>query len=576
MSDLFSLFDGKINAGGAAAIAGQTDDSFSSVSSENDLVSTLASGSDSVELLVDYSDFSNFVTFNSAESYATITADQILNSYPIGGTVDDLQVFINSLDGYQKYFLSLWPSRVGHLRLDPSISSSYVRYDDFGVQNGTARTSFLSPGTGSLTVQGWIDVPVLTGSNDAQVIFQKQINTSTDGYTVFVSGTLLWMQVISGSTIGAISGSIAGPSFFACTIDRSAVTASLALYVGTSGTYPVKIASSPMVLGARFDLASGSFFIGSGSIASRSVIPFTGSLDSMSVWSVPRSVTDMSGTYNRKVFAQSGLIASWQFNDATTLTPSSFGSIVHDRSGHRLDGRIQRFFANVLGSGSLSNDIADPILSLDDPTVISYVVAAQVSGALYDRNNQSLIFNLFPETFTPINNPTSAEIFRNFALILARQYDRIKLYINQLVNLRRVSYDDYDQAPDELLDEVGRFFGWELQGNFANADALKYFIGRNIQPGPLGNVGLGDKLSDIKASFWRRMLLNLMYVYKTKGTGESVNALLRAHGVDNGFVRLKEYARKTETRLIENRVSTEKSVYVMQFMSGASVSLSGR
>src|SRR6185369_8578798 len=109
MPDLFTLFDGSMGAGASAAVARQNTDSFSEITSENDLVATLASGSDSIGLLIDYSDFGNFVTFNSAESYVTVTADQILNSYPRDGSADDIQVFLNSLDGYQRYFLSLWP-----------------------------------------------------------------------------------------------------------------------------------------------------------------------------------------------------------------------------------------------------------------------------------------------------------------------------------------------------------------------------------------------------------------------------------------------------------------------------------
>ncbi|HEU5118707.1 MAG TPA: hypothetical protein VFT74_19085 [Isosphaeraceae bacterium] len=576
MADLFKLFDGSLAAGGSPAVADQDASSFSSVSSENDQVVTLSSGSDSIKLLVDYSDFANFVTFNSAESYVTVTADQILNSYPYDGTADDLQLFLDELDGYQRYFLGLWPSRTGHLRLNPAVSSSYVRIDDFGVQDGVARTSFLSPGTGSISVQGWVHVPALTGSGDVQVVLQKSLATSGDGYTVFVSGSRVYFQVVSGSTTALVSGAMAQmPSFFAAVLDRGASTGTLRMMVGTTGSYPTQSDSAPMVLGPRFDLGSGSFYVGSGSVSSKTVRPFTGSIDSLSVWGVARSLADLSGTYNRKIYAQSGLLGLWRFNDATPRTPDSVASIVRDSSGHRLDGRIQRFFSASLGSGSYVNDSPDPILSLEDPDVVRYVVGCQVTGALYDRNNQSLIFNLFPDAFSQ-GDPTSVEVFRNFALILARHFDRIKLYVNQLANLRRVSYGDYDQSPDELLEEVGRFFGWDLQGSFASVDALRYFIGRNVQPGPAGNAGLGTRLSEVKAQFWRRILLNLTYLYKTKGTRESVEALLRLYGVDEGFVRLKEYARKSESRLELNRVTAEKSVYTLQFVSGTSVSFTNR
>ena len=173
MADIFKLFDGSMGAGGAASVVDQSADSFSDVQAENLAVASIASGSDSVELLIDYSDFANFVTFNSAESYVTLTADSILNSYPVGGTADDLQQFLGALDGYQRFFLAGWPSWSGHLRLNPAVSSSYVSVVDVGLQDGVARTSFVSPGTGSLSITGGVDCPPLTGSSDTQVVVQK-------------------------------------------------------------------------------------------------------------------------------------------------------------------------------------------------------------------------------------------------------------------------------------------------------------------------------------------------------------------------------------------------------------------
>lgn len=564
MPDIFSLFDGKMGAGSAASVPAQSGDSFSEVSSENDLVARLASGSDMVSLAVDYSDFANFVTFNSAESYVNVTADQILNEYPNGGTVDDLQGFIDSLDGYQQYFLNRWPSRTGHLRFNPAVSSSYVRIDDFGVQDGVARSSFVSPGTGSLSIQGWLDVPAMTGS-DVAVVFQKLKSGTSEGVSVFISGSEVLFQATSGSTTWSVSGTISEmPAFFSAVIDRGSSTGSVSLYTATTGTFPVLRDSTEIIIGSRFDLASGSFYIGSGSIAAKTVRPFTGSLDDLSIWSSVRGLSALTSSYNRKLYAQSGLLAAWRFNEASDSSPASYAAVVRDSSGHRLDGRIQQYFSGSRGSGSLAYDSPDPILSLEDPDVVDYVIEAQTSGSLYDRFNGSMIYNLFPDAFSR----DSAE-FENFTLIMARFFDRIKLYIKHIPNLHRVDYSEFNNAPDGLLDDVGALFGWKLDGNFATSDALKYFVGRDVSTGPRGNVALDTRLADIKSRFWRRVLQNLMYLYKTKGTRESVEALLRTYGVDNGFVRLKEYARKSEARFPVSRVQAEKSVYALTFGSSS-------
>src|SRR5689334_24901536 len=93
---------------------------------------------DVVEPKVDYSDFSNFVFFNSALDYFNITGEKILNEYPYDGSLLTKQQFINDLDDYQQYVLGRWPKCVGHLRFNPSISSSWISVQDVGVDQGSS------------------------------------------------------------------------------------------------------------------------------------------------------------------------------------------------------------------------------------------------------------------------------------------------------------------------------------------------------------------------------------------------------------------------------------------------------
>lgn len=573
-NDIFNLFDGSFNAGGAASIQQQNNQSFSDITSENDLLNTISSGTDSVELLIDYSDFANFVTFNSAESYCTITADQILNDYPADGTADDLQKFINSLDGYQKYYLRNWPSRTGYLRLTQA-SASYVKILDAGSQDGSSKTSFVSPGTGSLSINAWVDVPVLTGTDDVSVVFQKLKENTNDGITVYCSSSFLYFTVVSSSLNAAVSASItSNPFFFSAVVNRAGTTGTISLYSAASGTFPALADEVDAIFGARYDLASGSFFFGSGSVAGKNVIRFTGSIDDVSVWSDARNLQTLSGSFNRKIFSQESLAGAWRFNEAFDTTPASFASIVKDCSGHKLDGRIQNYYPEIRGSGSLAYDYPDPVLTLNDETVVQYVINSQISGALHDRSNQSLIFNLLPQSF--VGDDQSGEVFKNFALIMARAFDKIKNYIDQFVHLKKVKYgDEYNQAPDELLEAIAKFSGFDLGPSFATADSLKYFVGRGIKNGTQSNASADKTLKQIKSEFWRRTLLNLMYLYKTKGTRESVDVLLRIYGVNSNFIRLKEYARKTENKLIVERVNSEKSVYSIKFTGGSSITMKG-
>ena len=176
-NDLFNLFGDKLKTrNGLVASDPQTLETLSESEEEQDLIVSSIQDLESVELKIDYSDFSNFVFFNSALDYFNITGEKILNDYPIDGTVDSIKKFEQDLDGYQRYALSQWPSNIGHLRFDTSISSSYIILEDVGqdTEGGAYRAGILSPGTGSLSLEVWLNAAApITGTENVQVITHK-------------------------------------------------------------------------------------------------------------------------------------------------------------------------------------------------------------------------------------------------------------------------------------------------------------------------------------------------------------------------------------------------------------------
>lgn len=563
--NLFKLFDGSFSGAGSAVISNQSDTSFSDITYENDYISQLASGSEQLELLVDYSDFKNFITFNSAKSYVEISAEQILN-FNIDKPINEIFNFIESLDGYQKYFLKNWPTQNSHLRFN-EISSSYIKFDDFGYDNGISKSSFLSPFTGSLTISCCADLNYLTSSDGASVILQKKKLDSSDGYTLFVSASSVFFEVISGSSSAIVSSSINyGPMFIDAVIDRYSDTGSLKLYVGSTSSNPQLIDQKNLIIGNRYDLFSSSFFIGSGTIPGKNINYLSGNLYNLNIWSNARNIQNITGSYNKKVYAQNNLIASYRFNEISINSTSNHSKIIKDYSGHRLDGRIINFYNELRSSGTVIDGTSDPILLLDDSNVYNYVSNLHASGTEYDRNNQNVIWNIFPSAFSS-GQDESSSVFKNFALIMARLFDKIKLYIEHLQYLKIVNYDNYKQTPDELLNDVASFFGWDFSNHFSSIKAMEYLDGKNL------NLYSNNSLK-IKNELLRRTLQNLSYIYKTKGTKESIESIIRIYGFDNNFIKVKESSIKPFVALKETSKAASRSVYTLKFSSGSQLTFS--
>ncbi len=517
---------------------------------------------------VDYSDFSNHVFFNSALDYFNITGDKILSQYPIDGTRTDLQSFDDDLDGYQRHVLSVWPCRLGHLRFDPQVSSSYVQVDDVGNIEGVTRTSILSPGTGSIVVEAWYNSGrPLTGSEQVSVLVQKQHPSVDQGYTLYLSGSAIFFRIASGSNVSQVSAlaHIGTDGYVMAALDRTSVSGTMAIYTGSLAKFPVLVSSSSVSFGGPLHIGSGSMYMGSGSVSGKTTVLYSGSLDDVRMWSQPIGLSHVTSSYNRKNFSRSSMLGLWRFNETGSSGLSGIDSVVLDHSGHRLNGRVRNYHSGLRGSGSLFYESPDPILDLRCPEVLAYVQRQQTSGSDYDRANSSKITDLVPSAFLDVDSDQDADLVRNFLYILARHYDRIKLFADHLPNTLRVNYGDFDQVPDSKLEDMARFFGWELPGGFADSSAIQYMLGRDVQLGELSNDELDEKLYDVKVQFWRRTLNNLAHIYKTKGTRESVQALMRSYGVNEGFVRLKEYGYVNRHRLEAQRVYSERSSDAVQF-----------
>ena len=583
-NDLFDLFRDKMKVeNDLVATEPHTLDTLSKNKEEQELLLDRVSSLETVELKVDYSDFSNFVFFNSALDYFNITGEKILNEYPFDGACNEIQRFELDLDKYQRHAVSAWPKVVGHLRFDPTISASFITVEDIGDVSGVSKNGILSPGTGSLTVEVWYEPSVaLTGTDDFQMLVQKMSGSSSAeryGYSLFLTGSNVTFMVRSGSVANSVSAPFAASTiqYVAGIMDRGELSGSLSILTGSQKEFPVVVQTASIDIFEALDVPAENLHIGSGTLEIPLVtagvnVHYTGSLDDVRIWSKARTTSEISSSFNVKQFAQTGLIALYRFNESGSAFEKEDNSIVIDYSGRKLNGRITDYYAGLRHSGTfLVREDPDLILNLNTSDVSEHISEQQTSGSDYDRGSSNKITDMLPENFFKLEAIEQGEtdILKNFILIAARHFDIIKTNIDQFLNVLRQNYGDFNQTPDAILDVVAKFFGWEFTGNFLNADAFQYLIGRSILKNVQTNQDLDLRLYEIKNEFWKRVLLNLMHIYKTKGTRESVKALLRTYGVNDNFVRIKEFGHTPDVGIQTKRINAEKSVAALGFGSGS-------
>jgi hypothetical protein len=106
-----------------------------------------------------------------------------------------------------------------------------------------------------------------------------------------------------------------------------------------------------------------------------------------------------------------------------------------------------------------------------------------------------------------------------------------------------------DGMPDELLYSVANSLGWKLADGYGTSNLWEYTLGTNTTGSILptsasmsisGSVVVKPK-QKVKYEIWRRLLNNLPYIYKTKGTRQSIETIMSCYGISEEFLKIKEY-----------------------------------
>ena len=165
----------------------------------------------------------------------------------------------------------------------------------------------------------------------------------------------------------------------------------------------------------------------------------------------------------------------------------------------------------------------------------------------YDDNNIHSLVNNLPEI---LQTGTQHKVLRNFVNMLAEQFDLLRSYIDNYHNIYKLGYKNPNAMPDNLLPIIGNSLGFNLQNPLSGS--LENY---------LESTG-GDEVGDKKAvaSLWTKILNNLMYIYKTKGTHESLNTLLNLYGYDTNSFNLTEYGGSTDEHnpsVVTNNVAND-------------------
>lgn len=162
------------------------------------------------------------------------------------------------------------------------------------------------------------------------------------------------------------------------------------------------------------------------------------------------------------------------------------------------------------------------------------------SASLYDNGNRNALQYLIPEH---IRESRNNEPYTAFVNMMGQHFDILWSYVHHLTRIHSREDSLFKGLAKDLVYHVLRSLGVDSINGFRVEELWFQSLGLNesgqyTQSGSLQSIPTGD----ISKETWKRILNNLPYLLKTKGTKRGIRALLNCYGVPSTVYRVKEYS----------------------------------
>jgi hypothetical protein len=172
--------------------------------------------------------------------------------------------------------------------------------------------------------------------------------------------------------------------------------------------------------------------------------------------------------------------------------------------------------------------------SVNDTEVVAWYAHLIDVSALFDKDNLNYLANNLPEHI--VEDYNNAE-FITFLDMIGQHFDIIWCYINGLTKLKVLEEKQTNGFANNMVYNLLESMGWEGKRAFNSQFLWEYAFGTYQN----GFQKYGMPLEEANNQVWRRILNNLPYLLKHKGTGRAMKAVMSCYGVPQSMLSIFEF-----------------------------------
>jgi hypothetical protein len=185
----------------------------------------------------------------------------------------------------------------------------------------------------------------------------------------------------------------------------------------------------------------------------------------------------------------------------------------------------------------------------------------------FDIENPNFVQNNIPQYI--VNNTENESLMLFFAMI-GQHFDNIYYHTKAIEKSRGLGYKSKDGISDKLLFESLKSFGWDANNLAADAQLWKYVFGQDSNGATTETNPAKQRTYEV----WRRIINNLPYLLKHKGTKRGIHALMSCYGIPASNLTILEFggpeptADITKSKLLMSNITTG-----LKFNNSAAISM---
>jgi len=171
--------------------------------------------------------------------------------------------------------------------------------------------------------------------------------------------------------------------------------------------------------------------------------------------------------------------------------------------------------------------------------------------AVYYDNQQTNLVSRFLATGAFTEFDTDDRKIEKILQIFGRSFDDVQKFITSLSFVNSVNYTVRNDIPSQLLKNLAQTLGWNTNITpISNDNFLTSIFGdTNTDTSNFSGVAIRSTPDELNYQYFRNIILNSAYLFKSKGTRKSIEGLLRLVGAPEALVEFNEYIYLADQRI---------------------------